>query len=188
MPDKSDHTESHLSEPSPEPDILSHAMPSRLKFYGLAALCIAGAVVVLGLGSRFYAGLTAAQWTEDQAIPSVQTITLKASRAGGDLNLPGDVQPFTNAPIFAQVSGTVQKWYVDIGGKVKTGDPLAQIDREGCRQRQGRVHRAVILGNRHIGGLGVDVRYLLAVESPDLIEHLGFQTRAFQGRLSDEKL
>jgi RND family efflux transporter MFP subunit len=72
--------------------------------------------------------MTTAKWTEDQAIPSVQTIQLKTSRAGGDLNLPGDVQPFTNAPIYAQVSGTVQKWYVDIGGKVKEGDLLVQID------------------------------------------------------------
>jgi RND family efflux transporter MFP subunit len=125
MPDKSDHTESHLGG---EPDILRHARPPRLKSYGVIALSIAGAVVVLGLGTRFYSSLTTARWTEDQAIPSVQTIQLKSSRAGGDLNLPGDVQPFTNAPIYAQVSGTIQKWYVDIGTKVQAGDLLAQID------------------------------------------------------------
>jgi RND family efflux transporter MFP subunit len=126
MPDKSDHTISPGA--SPEPDILSHAAPGKLKFYGLAALFVAGAVVVFGLGSRFYASVTTAGWTRDQAVPSVQTIQLRASRAGGDLDLPGDVQPFTNAPIYAQVSGTVRKWYVDIGGRVKTGDLLAQID------------------------------------------------------------
>ena len=37
-------------------------------------------------------------------------------------------RPFTNAPIYAQISGTVQKWYVDIGAQVKAGDLLAQID------------------------------------------------------------
>jgi RND family efflux transporter MFP subunit len=121
MPDKTDHS-------NPEPDILRHAMPPRLKFYGVVALCVAGVIVVAGLAMRYYSSLTTAQWTEDQAIPSVETITLEGTAAGGALNLPGDVQPFTNAPIYAQISGTVQKWYVDIGAKVKTGDLLAQID------------------------------------------------------------
>ena len=36
---------------------------------------------------------------------------------------PGDVEAFTNAPIYAQVSGYLQKWYFDIGAKVKKGRP-----------------------------------------------------------------
>jgi multidrug resistance efflux pump len=31
-------------------------------------------------------------------------------------------------PVICQISGTVQKWSVDIGAKVKQGDLLAQID------------------------------------------------------------
>jgi RND family efflux transporter MFP subunit len=123
MPDKTDH-----SDPNSEPDILRHAMPARLKFYGMVALCLAGVTVAAGLASRFYSSMATTQWTEDQAIPSVQTIQLKGSKAGGNLDLPGDIQAFTNAPIYAQVSGTVQKWYVDIGAPVKAGDVLAQID------------------------------------------------------------
>ena len=53
--------------------------------------------------------------TEDQAVPTVQVIKLKSAKNGGDLALPGDVQAFTNAPIYAQVSGYLQKWYFDIG-------------------------------------------------------------------------
>jgi RND family efflux transporter MFP subunit len=138
MPDKTDHSD-------PEPDILRHTMPPRLRFYGVVALCAAGVIVVAGLAMRYYSSLTTAQWTEDQAIPSVTTITLKGTSAGGALNLPGDVQPFTNAPIYAQISGTVQKWYVDIGAKVKTGDLLAQIDprpyQAALAQAQGQLAR-----------------------------------------------
>jgi RND family efflux transporter MFP subunit len=123
MPDKTDH-----SEPNLEPDILRHAMPPRLKFYGVVALCAAGVIVAAGLGLRFYSSVSTAQWTEDQAIPSVLTIRLKGTKAGGNLDLPGDIQAFSNAPIYAQISGTVQKWYVDIGARVKAGDILAQID------------------------------------------------------------
>jgi RND family efflux transporter MFP subunit len=138
MPDKSDHSE-------PEPDILRHSTPPRLRFYGVVALCVAGVIVVAGLAMRYYSSVTTAQWTEDQAIPSVKTITLKGTAAGGALNLPGDVEPFTNAPIYAQISGTVQKWYVDIGAKVKAGDLLAQIDprsyQAALAQAQGQLAR-----------------------------------------------
>ncbi len=123
MPDKSHHSEPHM-----EPDILRHSTPPRLKYYGIVALCVAGVIVVAGLGLRFYSGTRTQNWTEEQAVPSVQIITLKGTKAGGKLDLAGDVQAFTNSPIYAQVSGTVQKWYADIGATVKTGDLLAQID------------------------------------------------------------
>jgi RND family efflux transporter MFP subunit len=123
MPDKSDH-----SDPNMEPDILRHTTPPKLKFYGIVALCVAAAIVVAGLGLRFYAGTRTEAWTEDQAVPTVQTIRIRGAKAGGTLDLPGDVEAFTNAPIYAQISGTVQKWYLDIGAPVKSGEILAQID------------------------------------------------------------
>ena len=140
MPDKTDH-----SEPNLEPDILRHTMPPRLKFYGVVAVCVAIVIVAAGIGLRFYSSMTTAQWTEDQAIPSVLTIRLKGTKAGGALDLPGDVEPFVNAPIYAQISGTVQKWYVDIGAHVKVGDVLAQIDprsyQAALSQAQGQLAR-----------------------------------------------
>jgi multidrug efflux pump subunit AcrA (membrane-fusion protein) len=36
--------------------------------------------------------------------------------------------PYTDAPIFAQTSGYLQKWYFDIGAEVKAGAVLAEID------------------------------------------------------------
>ncbi len=119
MPDK--------SQP-PQPDILRHSKPPRLKAAGIAILCLAIAVVVIGGALRFYNNSRTKAWTDDQLVPTVQTITLHGAKAGADMTLPGDVQAFVNAPIYAQVSGVVQKWFVDIGGKVKAGDVLAQID------------------------------------------------------------
>ncbi len=45
-----------------------------------------------------------------------------------DLALPGTLQAYTEAPIYARTSGYLKKWYKDIGGHVKTGDVLADID------------------------------------------------------------
>ena len=85
-------------------------------------------IAVLGIGWRLWKSHNTAQWTDDQAVPTVQIIKLNGTTAGGALTLPGDVEAFTNAPIYAQVSGYLQKWYFDIGAKVKKGDLLAQID------------------------------------------------------------
>jgi RND family efflux transporter MFP subunit len=44
------------------------------------------------------------------------------------VELPGQTQAYTDAPIFAQTSGYLKTWYFDIGAKVKAGDVLAEID------------------------------------------------------------
>jgi RND family efflux transporter MFP subunit len=44
------------------------------------------------------------------------------------VELPGQTQAYTDAPIFAQASGYLKAWYFDIGAKVKAGDVLAEID------------------------------------------------------------
>jgi RND family efflux transporter MFP subunit len=42
--------------------------------------------------------------------------------------LPGQTEAYTDAPIYAQTSGYLNKWYFDIGAKVRAGDVLADID------------------------------------------------------------
>ena len=44
------------------------------------------------------------------------------------VELPGQTQAYTDAPIFAQTSGYLKAWYFDIGARVKAGDVLAEID------------------------------------------------------------
>ena len=44
------------------------------------------------------------------------------------LTLPGTVNSLIESSVYAQVSGYIKKWYVDIGGKVTEGQLLADID------------------------------------------------------------
>jgi RND family efflux transporter MFP subunit len=125
MPDKNPDVGPH--DPSPD-QMLRHTAPQGLKRWGKIALVVAAVIAVAGIGWRIWKSHTTAQWTDDQAVPTVQIIKLSGTRAGGALNLPGDVEAFTNAPIYAQVSGYLQKWYFDIGASVKKNDLLAQID------------------------------------------------------------
>ena len=45
-----------------------------------------------------------------------------------ELVLPGNIQAFIDAPIYARTNGYLKKWYVDIGTKVKEGQLLAEIE------------------------------------------------------------
>ena len=108
-------------------DILRHSTPPRLKFWGVAAALAAGAVAVGGIGLRLYHQHEAAQWAQTQDVRTVQLIKLSGAKSG-TLILPGDVQSWTNAQIYARVSGYLKKWYVDIGTPVKAGQLLAELE------------------------------------------------------------
>jgi RND family efflux transporter MFP subunit len=108
--------------------MLRHQAPPGLKRWGMLIAGAALIVAVVGIGLRLIDGNKVAAWTEAQAIPTVQLIKVSSNAKGGVLNLPGDIQAFTNAPLYAQVSGYVKKWYVDIGTPVKKGQLLAELD------------------------------------------------------------
>lgn len=110
-----------------QPDILRHTTPPRLKFWGVVALCVAGAVAIGGIALRFYRDHEAAIWAQDQDVRTVQLIKLSGVKSGA-LILPGDVQAWINAPIYARVSGYLKRWYVDIGTPVKAGQLLAELE------------------------------------------------------------
>jgi RND family efflux transporter MFP subunit len=113
--------------PAPE-ELLRHETPPGLKRWGRLAVIAAIVIAALGIGWRMWRAHNTETWTEDQAIMTVQVIKPGAAKNGGVLNLPGDVQAFTSAPIYAQVSGYVKKWYFDIGTRVKQGQLLAELD------------------------------------------------------------
>jgi RND family efflux transporter MFP subunit len=125
MPDKNPDAGPH--DPAPD-QLLRHTEPPGLKRWVWIVLVLAVVIAAVGIGWRLWKSHNTAQWTEDQAVPTVQIIRLSNTRSGGALTLPGDVEAFANAPIYAQVSGYLQKWYFDIGAKVKKDSLLAQID------------------------------------------------------------
>jgi RND family efflux transporter MFP subunit len=104
--------------------------PSRrlLLLIGAAALITAGAVAASGILSRAAATRQLAQWTNQQAVPTVQLAKLNQGSGAQVLTLPGNIQPFNKADLYARVSGYLGSWQHDIGARVKAGDVLASID------------------------------------------------------------
>jgi len=111
-----------------KPEMLNYSPPKRLKTVGIAAAGLALAIVVVGAITRVTASHEVSEWSEANALPTVSVINLAASDQQRNLEFPGTVQPFNNAPIYARVSGYLKKWYVDIGTPVKAGQLLAEID------------------------------------------------------------
>ena len=107
---------------------LRYTPPRRLKLAGIVAACVAILAVAIGLIGRGFADQNVAAWTDAQALPTVKVINLAADTGHGALVLPGDIEAFNSAPIYARVSGYLKQWYVDIGTKVKAGQLLATID------------------------------------------------------------
>src|SRR5580698_5589244 len=64
--------------------------------------------------------------TESNQVP-VSVMHPIRSAADQDLTLPGNVQAYVETPIYARTNGYLKRWYVDIGGRVKAGQLLAEI-------------------------------------------------------------
>jgi len=96
----------------------------------LTVVLIAAAVAlaILGIVPRVRARTTLQRQTEELAAPSVLTAPPKPGRVSQDLVLPGNIQAFTDSPIYARTSGYLKSWAFDIGAHVKKGQRLAIIE------------------------------------------------------------
>lgn len=65
---------------------------------------------------------------QSEALPDVTVVAAKRASAVGDLLLPGNIQPVTEAPILARAEGYIKKRYVDIGDRVTAGQLLAEVE------------------------------------------------------------
>jgi RND family efflux transporter MFP subunit len=93
-------------------------------------LALIGAVVlaVSGIWSRQQNEDKLVKWTKAQAIPTVTVVAPKLGTNDQELILPGDIEAYYEAPIYARVPGYLKMWFKDIGAHVKAGEQLAVID------------------------------------------------------------
>src|ERR1700676_410118 len=94
--------------------------------------CAGGAffigVAILGIYSRNGRTVEVQQLTDKAARTIVEVVHPIGATEAISLQLPGQTMPYTDAPIYAQTSGYLKKWYFDIGAEVKVGAILAEID------------------------------------------------------------
>jgi len=111
-----------LTEPS------SPVSRRKLSIFGLVVGIAAVLVVVTGIRAREDSDAKLKEWTDNQAIPTVAVILPDAKALSATLDLPGRLEAYYRAPIFARVSGYLKSWSADIGAKVKAGQVIAEIE------------------------------------------------------------
>jgi len=93
----------------------------------LVAVAVCAALAVGGL-PRLAARDKLAQQTASLSKPTVSVTTPMRAAAQQMLMLPGDIQAYQRAAIYARTSGYLKAWHADIGTHVRSGQLLAEID------------------------------------------------------------
>jgi RND family efflux transporter MFP subunit len=111
--------------PDTAPPILSRR---KLAFAAFVAIATAATIIVMGLTTRRVADAKLSEWTEAEALPVVAVATPDTRGKRTTLDLPGRLEAYSQAQIYARVSGYLKDWKADIGTPVKAGQLLAEID------------------------------------------------------------
>lgn len=109
-------------------ELLEHTPPRKLKTILIVLACTAVVVAGAGILARLIARQAIARTTDKAAIPIVTVLPLANATSARALVLPGDIEAFYSAPVYARVTGYLKHWYTDIGTVVKKGQVLADID------------------------------------------------------------
>ena len=117
---------------TPEKAGSTHTSAAPRRFKRLKLLLFLSAIGLLCV-AIFLASRTATtqrpQKVANETTPvDVQVVFPQTPPASIELQLPGHTYAYYEAPIYAQTSGYLKKWYFDIGAKVKAGDILGEID------------------------------------------------------------
>jgi len=163
-------------EPEERKQIAGQTLPSndvgrqqrpRRRWLSLAiALIAVAALLVSGIWSRVRARTTLKAETAQVALTAVSVVSPKQAAPAQEIILPGNVQPFITAPIYARTNGYLKRWYVDIGARVKQGQLLAVIETPEVDQQlqQARSNLATAKANLELASV-TRTRYLGLLKS-----------------------
>jgi RND family efflux transporter MFP subunit len=174
MQTKPDEVEAHDVPQSPK------TLSSRqLLLVGILALVAAGGIAATGLISRARNKQDLVQWTNAQAVPTVALAQLVRGDAEQRLILPGSIQPYSKATIYARVNGYLKSWSKDIGAPVKADEVLASIDTPDLDQQlaQARATLASAKANYDIAAITAERNNTL-VQRQTISQQLADQTTA----------
>ena len=130
----------------------------RLRWVGGILGLVAVAIVAQGMVSRAAQSARLRELTEAQAVPVVAVVTPADAQDHSGLVLPGRLEAYMRAPIYARVPGYLKSWQHDIGDKVKAGDLLAEIDTPDLDQqlKQARADLSVAKANAKLAQISAE--------------------------------
>lgn len=141
-PNERESGEINLAPPS-----LNRWHPSRRTIWAIA-LAIAVLIVIAFLGGyiplKKRTALVAGEALEqEQALPRVKVVQVARSSPASEMELPGNIQAVTEAPILARADGYIKRRMADIGDRVQAGQPVVEIEAPELDQQVSQAKAAV---------------------------------------------
>jgi len=114
-------------------------------------LILAAATFIFGIQPRLVARADLKKETAHLNVTMVSVTKPKTTSGSQELVLPGNLQAFSDTPIYARTTGYLKRWHADIGKKVKAGELLAEIDAPELddQLQQAKADRATAEANFH---------------------------------------
>lgn len=122
------------------------------------AVLVVALLVISGIVPRLRASKALVAETNELAVPTVLVVEPKRGAPTQEILLPGNIQAFVDAPIYARTNGYLKRWYFDIGARVKQGQMLAEIESPEVDQQlsQAQADLGTALANAHLSKITAD--------------------------------
>lgn len=116
------------AHPEQPPQQRSGVSLKSIAFLALVAVIILAFFIYRGIRTRATAEHSLQQSAAAESVLPVHVIHPQVTDPSSEIVLPGNMQAYVDTPIWARTTGYLRKWYVDIGGHVKAGQLLADIE------------------------------------------------------------
>ena len=150
--------ESKVSQTSHDETATTGVSRSSLVTLVVVLLVVAVAAAIVGIVRRVHANSELVKTTDANAAPPVSLEQPVFEKDAREIVLPGNIQAFTLAPIYARTTGYVKSWSHDIGSHVRKGDLLAVIETPELDQQldQAKADLATAVSNAALAKLTAD--------------------------------
>ncbi len=125
MERRNDPEQTHHAAEHRDPPKMSGGLVATLVVVFLVIAVVIGA---LGVLRRVHANTRLEHYTEATAAPPVALEMPVMQQTAQEIVIPGNMQAYSMAPIYARTAGYVKAWYHDIGAHVRKGELLAVIE------------------------------------------------------------
>jgi RND family efflux transporter MFP subunit len=164
---------------SPPDQTVDRATLRGLRRAGIIFVIVVIAVTVYGLVSRAAQNSRLRDLTEAEAVPSVAVEVPSSSENSNGLDLPGRLEAYIQAPIYARVPGYLKTWKHDIGSKVKAGELLAEIDTPDLDQQLVQARAALSVADANAKLAEITAKRWQALAGTDAVAKQDVDQRTF---------
>ena len=132
--------------------------PVRTAVIVLIGAVVVGLLVMSGIVPRLRSRKALAAETNELAAPTVMVTQPKLGAPSQEIVLPGNIQAFVDAPIYARTNGYLKHWYFDIGSHIRQGQLLAEIESPEVDQQlsQAQADLGTATANLHLSQITAD--------------------------------